>query len=353
MRNKWKASVVLLGSLFSVAAVRAQQTAPASAATRAISAGAGVVLDVVVAPKGGRPVADLQPQDFTVVDSKAPQTISGFRAVTGRDAAMEVVVVLDAVNADPRTVSVAREQIDKFLKVESGHLTYPTTIALLTDKGLEMLGSFSTDGTALSATLAGDNIGLRILNRSGGVYGEAERLKISWKAFLQLVYSLGPRPGRKVILFVSPGWPLLSGPNVTLDEKQQQQIYGNIMDLSTRMREGHIRVYSVSPIGAEESVGRSSYYQDYIKGASKVSQVSMGNMALQVLAIQSGGKALDLSNDISGTLQDCLADSVPFYEIAFTPSVRSKPSEFHPLEVTVNKPGLTARTNQGYYTPPK
>lgn len=37
------------------------------------------------------------------------------------------------------------------------------------------------------------------------------------------------------MLWVSPGWPLLSGRRVETDSKQQQQIFGNIVGLSTQL----------------------------------------------------------------------------------------------------------------------
>src|SRR5580658_7709485 len=74
---------------------------PASAAPKG-----GMLLDVVVTAKSGPPVGDLQQQDFTVLDNKVPQTITSFKVVSGRDASIEVMLVLDAVNSVPHTVSL-------------------------------------------------------------------------------------------------------------------------------------------------------------------------------------------------------------------------------------------------------
>ena len=75
-------------------------------------------------------------------------------------------------------------------------------------------------------------------------------------------------------------------------------------------------------------------------------------MALGVIATQSGGLALDSSKDIAAQLQECIADAVVYYEISFVPPLSDRPNEYHQLEVHVAKPGLTARTRQGYYTQP-
>ncbi len=312
-----------------------------------------ICLDVVVTAKSGPPVTDIQQQDLTLLDNDAPQTITSFAAVSGRQAPMEVVLVIDAVNTAYQTVAFERSQIDSFLQAEGGHLAHPLALAIFTDKGTEILGGeFSSDGNALSAALDREDVGLRSIQRSSGYYGATERLQLSLQALNQLVAGESGRPGRKVILWVSPGWPLLSGPNTLLDAKQQQQIFGDIVNISAKLREARVTMYSINPLGTSESLSQASYYKEFLKGVSKPGQVNVGNLGLQVLAIQSGGLALDLSNNLAGSLQECLADAVPYYEISFNSAPAERPNEYHRLEIKLAKPGLTARTRQGYYAQP-
>ena len=111
-------------------------------------------------------------------------------------------------------------------------------------------------------------------------------------------------------------------------------------------------LYNVNPIGAGESVFRGTYYEEFLKGVSKPSQVNLGNLGLQVLAIQSGGLALDFNNDLPALLQHCMSDVAPYYEISFAAPAADRPDEYHRIEIKVAKPGLIARTNQGYYGQP-
>src|ERR1019366_2919529 len=97
------------------------------------------------------------------------------------------------------------------------------------------------------------------------------------------------RPGHKVILWVSPGWPLLSGPMVELDGKQMQQLYAQIAATSTLLRRGGITLYSIDSLGPGENVERTDYYQNFLKPVTKPGQVELGDRALQLLAVQSGG----------------------------------------------------------------
>jgi VWFA-related protein len=334
----------LLVTLLCTAAASARQASPHSQA-----ASGNIHLDVVVTAKSGPPVADLQQQDFTLLDNGSPQAISSFQAVTGRQAPAQVVLVIDAINVDAQAIGYERVQIDKFLHAEGGRLSYPVAIVVATDTGVKVAENFSSDGNALSAAMDHDQIGIRDIGRSAGFYGATERLQYSLQALDQLAVSDPARQGRKILIWISPGWPILSGPNVQLDGKQQGEIFTQIVSLSTQLRQARVTLYNVNPIGAGESVFRGTYYQEFLKGVSKPSQVNLGNLALQVLAIQSGGLALEFDNDLSAMLQRCLSDIAPYYEISFAAAPSERPDEYHHLEVNIAKPGLTARTRQNYY----
>src|SRR5271156_1032208 len=231
-------------------------TATASAQEKRPQVQAGndkIHLDVVVTPKSGPPVADLQQQDFTVLDNNSPQAITSFAQVTGRQAPVDVIVVIDAINIDAREIGYERIQIDKFLRAEGGHLAYPVAVVVATDTGAKLAESFSSDGNALSTAMDHDQIGLRDIGRSAGFYGASERLQYSLQSLSQLAVPEAHQ-ARKILLWVSPGWPLLSGPNVELDGKQQAQIYAQIASLSTQLRQARVTLYMVNPIGAGESM---------------------------------------------------------------------------------------------------
>jgi VWFA-related protein len=188
---------LLLVTLLYTAAASAQQSRPPA------QPGNGrIYLDVVVTPKSGPAVTGLQQQDFTLLDNKAPQTVTSFETVTGREAPIEVILVIDAVNTTAQNVSYERIEIDKFLRAEGGHLAYPIALAVFTDSGIQILGEFLSDGNALSASLDRNDVGLRTIGRSAGLSGEAERWKLSLAALRQLVASEASRPGRKVVLWV-------------------------------------------------------------------------------------------------------------------------------------------------------
>jgi VWFA-related protein len=340
------ARVLLLAPLLYAAVLSAQQkTSPPPATAN------GIDLDVVVTARSGPPVADLQQQDFTVLDNKVPRPITSFHAAGGSQAPIEVILLLDAVNAAYQTMAYERGEIDKFLHANGGRLAYPTALAFFTDTGVQIQEGFSSDGNELSASVDHYATGLRDIRRSSQD-GGYERFQLSINALRQLAEREAARPGRKIILWVSPGWPLISGPRVQLDSKQQQQIFANVVALSTQLRQGRVTLYSIDPVGATEGVGRAFYYQDFVKGISKAGQASFGDLGLQVLATQSGGLALNSSNDIVSLLHQAMADAEAYYELSFDPPPGDRRDEYHHLEIRVAKPGLIARTRQGYYSQP-
>ncbi len=330
----------------------AQQGTPATQAGAATQAAGQISLDVEVAEKSGEPVGDLQEQDFTLLDNDLPQKITSFQVVNGREAPIEVILVIDAVNAPFRNVGYERVQMEKFLRDEEGNLAYPMAVTVFSDQGIQIVGGFVSDGNALSAALDKTNIGLRDMGAAAGYYGAAERLQKSLGALQLLVSSAAKRPGRKLIIWVSPGWPLLSGVRTTLDTKQEQQVFANIVSLSTELLRGRITIYSIDPVGPNGSVNADWDYGYYLKAVTKPGQVHFGNLGLPVLAVQSGGVAFSFTNGIADRLHKCVADVAPYYEISFDPPPAKSRDEYHHLEIKLAKPGLTARTRQGYYAQP-
>jgi len=337
----------LVAALLAGSAASAQQSSPPTQ-----PASATINLDVVVRPNSGPPVSDLQQQDFTLLDNKDPQSITSFRAVDGRQADVDVILVVDAVNAGYETVAYERDQIDKFLRADQGELLHATSLVVLTDAGIQTLEDFLKDGNKLSASLDRYAVSLRFVNRSAGFYGATERFQMSLQGLHEAIQREANRPGRKFMIWISPGWPFLSGPEVEMSSKVQQQLYADVIAFSTDLLRSRITLYSIDPFGTQANILRASYWQDFLKAISKPRQVLPGNLALQVLATQSGGVALYGNNDIAELLQTCLADTRAYYEVSFDPPAGSASNEYHRLEIRVAKHGLTARTRQGYCTRP-
>jgi VWFA-related protein len=316
-----------------------------------------IKLDVVVTDHSGKPIAGLQQQDFTLLDNKEPQKILSFqaesRATLTPNAPVEVILIVDEVNVGYERVAYERDEIKKFLKQNDGKLAYPVSMVFFSDIKTEMQNGFSTDGNALLAAFDQNVNGLHTIRRSTGIYGAEDRLKLSLNMLNALAAREAPTPGRKLVVWISPGWPMLSGPRQYLDNRTQQMVFNSIVGASTALREARITLYSVDPLGMADSGGlRTTYYEEFLKGVTKPSQVQVGNLALQVLATQSGGTAFYGSNDIVDGIHRAIADAEAFYTMTMEAAPSDQPNEYHSLEVRMGTPGLKARTRTGYYTQP-
>jgi VWFA-related protein len=338
-----------------------QQTSPAQPQTppqtnpSPSAADHRIWLDVVVTDKSGNPISGLQQQDFTILDSKQPDPILSFSATDDGSKApdpVQVSFLVDAVNTGTQSVGFVHDQLDKFLRQNGGQLSLPTSMFVFTDKGTQLQAA-TRDGNALADFLKSDQSGLRIIGRSQGFYGAVDRFTLSIRAIEQFTVYESKIPGRKLMIWISPGWPLLSGPRVELSQKNEEWLFSTIVGLSKAMREARIALYSVDPLGLADAVSsRTFYYQEFLKGVPSANKVQSGNVALQVLATQSGGRVLNSSNDIARLFADCLVDAKAYYTLSFEAPPADHPNEYHSLEVKVDKPGLIARTRTGYYAQP-
>lgn len=303
-----------------------------------------ILLDVVVTEKSGPPIPSLQEKDFTLLDNKVPRQVSSLRALDAKVAPIETIVVLDALNTSTDEVEFEHQEIGKFLRANGGSLAHPTLIAILNDTDIRRVqDDFSTDGNALGVSLDKYIAESPLLRRRFTTWGKSEALIHSLKALRQLAVFELSRPGRKIILWVSRGWPIVE---TQLAWKEQQQVFPDIVSLSDQLLDAHITLYSIDPRGScciDDSYGK------YVKGISKPDQVYLGNLGLQVIAVQTGGLALNGSNDVAMLLQRCVADTGAYYQISFDAAATPKRDEYHHLEIKLQNSRLTARTRQGYY----
>ena len=360
-RSLWFSGAFLL-SLSSLAC--AQQPAPEPAAAPNAAQGValnaqpaagngGLRLNVVVTDKAGKPVSGLTAADFTLLDNNQPGKILSFRAYNGPaqppEEPVEAIVLFDTVNIGFDAVSYSRQQVENFLRADGGRLAQPTAIYWLTNEGVEAQNQPTQDGNALAAQLEAAEGHLRTVNRSAGAYGAIERFELSVKMLTVVAENEAKKPGRKLLIWTGPGWPMLEAPGIDYSTKTQQKMFNQIVELSTVLREGQIDLYSVAQ-GMPE--GGTFAYESYLKGVKKPSQANPANLSLKVLAVQSGGLMVPPSNDLTASIRKCVEDAEVFYTLTFEPVPADGPNQYHELKLKVDKPGLTARTNTGYYDQP-
>jgi VWFA-related protein len=334
-----------------VASPSASHTATATPAPGA--AEGRIHLDVVVTDKPGKPVPGVELKDFTLLDNNQPAKILSFHAF-GRSAQkvsppVEVILVIDTVNETHQQVAFMRQEIEKFLRQNNGHLAQPVSLFVLTDDGVDAQRLPSTDGNALAAKANYIDDRLRSIGRAGGTWGAVERFQLSVKTMLDIANAEAKKPGRKLLIWAGTGWPLLDSPRIQTTYQSQQQSFDVIVQLSTRLREARISAYSISAGVPEPG---TYLYKEFLKGVPSALKAGTPNLGLKVLAVQSGGLAVSPDNDLTAQINRCVQDAQAFYTLSFDPPRAAQVNEYHKLEVLVGTPGLKARTNTGYYNQP-
>ena len=215
--------------------------------------------------------------------------------------------------------------------------------------------AFSTDGNALSDDFEHHTIGLRTITRESQFSGQRSPHHLDQGT--PPARRLSPRrlPGRKFILWISPGFPLALRPPAVVSHSKaakQADLQRTLTYFSSQLRQNNITLYDVNPFGVAESTFAANYYQNFLKGVTRPDDAQLADLSVQVLSVQTGGLTLDLITTSQGMIQKCLTDADSWYEITFDPPPADKPNEYHHIEVRLDQPGLIARTRNGYYANP-
>lgn len=288
-------------------------------------------LDVVVTNKAGRVVSGLEDKDFSLLDNDQPAKIVSFSAFDGvqskPDPAVEIVLVIDTVNHKLRRVPDMQPGLIKFLRQNGGHLAQPVSIYRISDTGLSGTDAPSTDGNALAEESSRKD-GLREVSLEKGDLGLQNSSFKNQAALGSIVLVERRKPGRKLLVWVGYGGTF-SGSS-----------YQWITEFSSRIREARITLSSVT------------IWRD-----------SVDNLALEELAAQSGGHVLEVEADqaaemagkeaeLVALIDNCVEDASVFYTISFDAPRTEKVDEYHALSFEVDRPGLSAHTDTGYYDQP-
>lgn len=320
-----------------------------------------VHLDVVVKDKrSGQPLGALPEQAFTLKDNGQAQKLISFKAVdTKADPdAVRVLIVLDMINIGAETVAWAREQVGEYLKQDGGRLRYPTSIAAMDERGLRFMRGWTTDGNVLNAGLEKMQPDLRFLNRSGGWAARDELMETSMQQFSQILAAEQKLPGRKLVLFISPGWPMMPNQGAFENDAAARWCFNADVALTNELRDDRTAIYDLDTYDLgnghhDEGAQDPFYFEGFLKPVIKWRQAQFPDLAMGVLAIHSGGRVAVNGRRISGEINDALRDAGPYYELTYAAPPAGDPNQYHAIDVRVSQPGAAVQTLTGYYADPQ
>jgi hypothetical protein len=167
-------------------------------------------------------------------------------------------------------------------------------------------------------------------------------------------------PGRKVVVWIGPGWPVNSvarlsqGGTVTVYHFGDNLSFGDATELSTRLREARITLDNVN---VRPTAERAFNYLEFLEEPRSQLEMQPAKMTLQVIATRTGGMVLEASGNLDRGALDrdierCVEQERSFYTLTFNPPRTDKLDEFHKLGVQVNRAGVKVRAPTGYYNEP-
>ncbi|MEO8196435.1 MAG: VWA domain-containing protein [Thermoanaerobaculia bacterium] len=401
------------------AAVAAQSEAPPAPAIGAgdffESIDVSVVnLDVYVTDKKGNRVNGLTRNDFEIFEDKKPMAITNFYAVDeGRpvptpeelanpaapapsaipgmppeipeDQRLHLVVYIDNFNIHPfsrnKTFAALREFLrsdltpgdrvmlmtyDREPHVRRAFTSDPQVIASALFE-LEKLNAFATQNDSDRRDLLRELDDIKDPNQAiSRVRSYAESLfndlQFSIDSLKNTVSSLAGLPGRKAILYVSDGLPMIAGQD--LFQYVQEKFSGSsstavmeslTYDASRRYQEliaqanaNRISFYTVDAEGLKVSSSVSAENRSANSGGM-VDSIHNSNLLapLQMIAEQTGGKAIYNTNDATKGLLTIAGDFKTYYSLGYSP-VHSGDGRYHKVDVRTKRKDLVVRHREGY-----
>ena len=224
--------------------------------------------------------------------------------------------------------------MEQFLRQNGGHLPQPVSIFGFSEDGLWTIAPHdSTDGDLLASDL--------IPKRKIFLNHRPDAMR----AFGFVAAGERRKHGRKVLLWIGPGCGTGTGNLLPGGHDTTQSVYW----LITLLREARLSIDEIS-LG-QEAPCKPGYRQHPV-GAQTPQDVNDRILYKKALAIQSGGSIENENYDLVADINRCLRKAQSYYTLSFDPPLAHNPHEYHRLQVRVDKPGVLAQTNTGYYDEP-
>lgn len=373
------------------------------------SAHAEVVTVPVVVSRHGRFVPGLKAADFRVLEDGKPQMVASFEEITATGLRPELPSKVpgefsNAVAQQQRPVAVtvilidrlftpfleqnnARKELLKFL-ANSVTDREPTMLAVVTNSGLRIIHNFTSSREVLLAALKRVHGTLELGPNVGDVAWEAEAngansigntidvareansladimtggtspfkramqrkkddsIEKTLLAFEQLALGLRGVPGRKTLIWVSPGFACsFFGPSVKNLQGQTVTMGQQCVDTWRALSAANFALYLVNPTQTDNPTytgpGAGSPRTDYHTDIQR-------ELMNQSLTTYTGGVVCSYRNNLDDCYRRAVDDSSHYYMLTYYARPTEKPA-WRKIQVKVDAPDVSVRTRSGYMT---
>ena len=384
-----------------------------------------VNVDVYVTDKQGNPVTGLTKDDFELFENKRPVEVTNFYAVsngktvaqpeppppvvaagepaaptpppqpsldsvrTPEDQRLRLIVYIANFNLRPFNRNRVMRDLRVFLGQKLGR---DDQVMLATfDRELHIRRTFTSDPSVIAAALTE----LEKISAQG-VHADSERrdvlerieesrsiveaesyartyaestyndLSFSIDGLKKLADSLAGMPGRKAVVYVSDGLPMIAGQDVfyaiqnkygeqstSVTKTLQFDVSRRLNELAAQANANRTTFYTIDAAGLRVYESTTAEVRGHATGAGMtqiVESVRFSNLqsTLQLMAEKTGGMAVINTNTFMPALERMARDFNSYYSLGYTPS-HFGDGRYYRIEVKVKgRKDLTVRHREGY-----
>lgn len=352
-----------VGVLTPESSAQTEQLPVVRATTRA------VLIDVVVVDKKNAPVHGLKKDDFVLVEDGQPQQIASFEPLDTKTAPSDAslpktTLLIDEMNTHFPDIAYARYSVQKLLGTRKTELEQPTALMVLTNNGLVVLQDYTRDPQLLRTALNKERpaISWRLHE---GLEGAKERISISLGSLQQIAIANEGSKARNTLVWISPGFPIFFTTQLT--REGETKIFAALRNLSNQLLQSRTAIYTVDPTGVRGGAGGGRFRRPESAqwpllnnlaawaqtNSIKPKLFSFGDLALDALAHQTGGRSIYGHNEVDVAVASSIAEGGTYYAISYYPANHDFDGKFRKIEVKVAKAEMHARTRDGYYALPE
>jgi VWFA-related protein len=335
----------------------AQQPAPATPANTLNRSVNLVVLDGVLVDSKGNAVTDLKREDFHVTEDGDQQQIRNFE-VPGRftpapdvtiDSTADLdrlaprapvnIVLLDEFNTRFEDMAFARYSLKKWLEKQPDKLDTPTMLVAVDLQHFTVLRDYTQNKDEILSAL--DKHFVAYPWQAHQFAWVAERYSAAFYTLRRVAEATIGHPGHKNMIWLGRGFPTLDHSRFSIDD--EHRVFSAVQVTVNELRDARVTLYTIDPAGVMTDPGR------YGNAAALFAPFG-GDPDFQSLARSTGGRNLFGRNDVDAEIGTSIRDGASIYTLTYRPTDENfDPTKFRKIKVTVDRPGLTFVTRQGYF----
>lgn len=352
-----------------------------------------VVVDVVATDKNNKPVTNLKPSDFTIMEDGVPQQLRGFnlqngsstpapeaKPVTHRQLPANIVtnipeytsdgslniILLDSLNT--LTLDQVAAQDHALRALERFRSGRAVAVYALSSK-LQVLHDFTNDPAELKKAITSFKVEssafidnptngpkykwvdpkLGEINDSAARDWTEKRLYATLDAMNSLARALSGYPGRKNVIWVSGGFPQIINA-VNRNYTAAIQKTGDLLS------NAQVALYPVDATGSATSPSfQAQNGADALRGPALLAELSKQDGsrfethgAMSQLADLTGGKTFVNNNDLGEGILRGIEDGSTYYILGYYPLNKKWNGKFRTITVKTNRSDVTLRYRTGY-----